>query len=812
MQPLIRLIFILFGAMVVMTTRAESININEISADTSRVVDLDEVIVVAQPKESALLRKQPLGSSMFSGDDIQKLGIRDLRELSLHIPSFTMPDYGSRYTSSAYIRGIGSREGSSAIGMYVDGIPLVSKSMYNIHTYQLERVDMLRGAQGTLYGMNSEGGLMRLYTRNPMHHQGTDVNVSAGTYGYRNAEISHSYRFNTKFAASVAAFFNGQNGYFKNLTTQNRADRSNEAGGKLRASWKPSDALTLDYVADYQWVKQNGFPYGELNLDDYKISLPTSNYQGFYRRNLFNTGFSLQWQAPKVTLSSTTSFQYLRDAMHMDIDYTATDLMRMNQFQNQRAVTEEISLKGKSTKRWQWTSGVFASAMWHDVNAPIYFQQAMNDYLSQTIQDYAYNGMLNAMANRRMAELIAGGMEADAARQQALTETMASIAERGGCSIRMDMEGPITGEFSTPQQNLGIFHESNIRLTDQLTATVGLRYDLSYVGIDYATGAKAHIVESVLGVNVDARITDFIAHSEDNYFHQLLPKAALTYHLSNDRGNVYACFSKGYRAGGYNIQLFGDILQPELRAEAQSARADLTVTHDETDYEQIRDAISYKPETSWNYELGTHLNLLNRSLQLDASVFYMELHNQQVSQFANNYGYGRTIVNAAKSYSCGMELCLRGSLFDNRLSYNASYGYVHSVFKKFVDKIDGVSVSYKNNLVPYIPAHTLSARADYRLPISKSVLNALTFGVNMSALGKTYWDEGNTYGQNFYALLGAHVQAELAKDIAINLWARNLTNTHYCTFAFDSSASGTQRFFGQRGAPLQVGFDVSWHF
>ena len=92
--------------------------VNEALRDTSRVVDLDEVVVVTQPKENYRLRQQPLSSSMYSFDDMQTLGIRDLRELSSYVPSFVMPDYGSRYTSSVYVRGIGSRVNSPIIGSF----------------------------------------------------------------------------------------------------------------------------------------------------------------------------------------------------------------------------------------------------------------------------------------------------------------------------------------------------------------------------------------------------------------------------------------------------------------------------------------------------------------------------------------------------------------------------------------------------------------------------------------------------------------------------------------------------------------------
>ena len=241
------------------SSMADVINDAAVS-DTSRVVDLDEVVVVSQPKEVFRLRQQPLSSTMFSNGDVQRLGVRDLRELSAYVPSFVMPNYGSRYTSSMYIRGIGSRVNSPSVGMYVDGIPLMNKSQYNFHTYQLERVDVLRGPQGTLYGMNTEGGLVRMYSRNPMAYQGTDISIGYGTHAYRNVEASHYNKVNDSFAFSLSGFYNGQNGFFKNQTTGDRADEYQEGGGKLRLMYQTSQNWVLDYVADYQYVRQNGFP------------------------------------------------------------------------------------------------------------------------------------------------------------------------------------------------------------------------------------------------------------------------------------------------------------------------------------------------------------------------------------------------------------------------------------------------------------------------------------------------------------------------------------------------------------------------
>ena len=775
---------------------AETVKDPALVNDTSRVVDLDEVVVVSQPKEYLKLRHQPLSSSVLTSHEVNMLGVHDLREMSGYIPSFVMPVYGSRYTSSIYVRGIGSRINSPSMGVYLDDIPLMSKAAFNSHSYELDRVDVLRGAQGTLYGINTEGGLVRQYTKDPMNYQGTDIRLGVGTHFYRNAEVAHYHKFSDKVALSLAAFYNGTNGFFRNEATGDRADESNEAGGRLRLVMQPSERLTLNLMADYQWVRQNGFAYGLLDMETQQAADPSTNRQGNYKRNMLNTGLGMKYRGDWADLSYTLSWQYLKDDMLMDIDYRPIDYMHMEQAQLQNAMTHELVLKSRQMGMWQGTTGVFYSHQWLKTQAPVYFDPAMNEFLSKTIEDYAYYGMLNSMA-RRMGEEAAAAM----------------IARAGGCHITMDME-TIPGFFRTPQTNYGIFHETNLMLTDRLTATLGLRYDLAQTSIDYATSAVAHLDESVMGVNVQATVRSLLEHKEEASFEQWLPKVGLTYRLDSKGSNIYGIVSKGYRSGGFNIQMFSDILQAELQGAAQTARGELTLEHDAMAYNNIRETIAYKPEESWNYELGTHLNLFD-GLHLDLAGYYMQIRNQQLSVFASQYGFGRMMVNAGKSYSCGIEATLRGSAIDNHLTWAATYGYSHAVFKDYVDStsVDGqqVAVDYKDKRVPFVPEHTLSAHADYRFDIGDGMLKSLTFGANMTAQGKTWWDEENSYGQKFYAVVGAHLDADLS-PVVVSLWARNLTNANYNTFAIKSSFGGDTSYFAQRGNPFQAGVDIKLHF
>lgn len=793
---------------VVSSVKAET---EEAPIDSSRVYNLDEVVIAPRIKEFKSLRLQPVSSTVMTGKEMGNLGVRDLRDISSYVPAFVMPDYGARFTSSIYVRGIGSRVNSPSMGIYVDDIPLMNKSAFNSHVWQLERVDVLRGPQGTLYGINTEGGLVRQYTKNPLRYQGTDVNLGFGTHMYRNVEVSHYNKVNDKLAYSVGAFYNGTNGFWKNTLTGERADDMNEAGSRLRLVYQPTDKLSFDWMADYQYVKQHAYPYGELEPESGKvISEPDQDKQGKYNRNMLNTGMVVKYRGEGFDFSSNTSYQYLKDNLLMDNDYSSIDFIVVDQSQLSNAITQEFTFKSNNQSRWHWTTGVFGSYQWLKTTAPNTFGTAFGDMMKKNMRlDQAEAGIYNSI----LASMSARMPEAAA---------KATIEQAGGVHIGVQMLVPCL--FHTPQANIGVYHESNFDLTDRLTATAGLRYDYTHSKIAYDTKGDFRLNFSIMGQDAMARVLSLYDHTESAGFSQLLPKFGLTYKFDNG-SNIYATVTKGYRAGGFNIQSFGDIIQNDLQTnsnvimaaaqEAQSTHQNVEsiVTIDEAKYESICEGIKFKPEESWNYELGTHANLFNNLIHADLNFFYMLIRNQQLSVFTEDYGYGRKMVNAGKSYSCGMELTLRGSAVSNHLAWSLGYGYTHAAFKEYKNRAsrNADEIDYKGKKVPYVPAHTLSAIVDYTFDTNCSVLKGLTVGANMNGQGKIWWDESNTYSQNFYAVLGAHVLADLGL-CKLNLWARNITDSKYNTFAFSSKATGREVYMAQRGNPFQCGFDLSFHF
>lgn len=770
----------------------------KVFTDSSKVFDIDEVVVVSQPKENYRLRQQSLSSTSVGGFQIQKLGTRDLRELSSYIPNFVMPNYGSRLSSAMYVRGIGSRVNSPAVGIYLDGIPVMSKSAFNLHHYQTSRIDVLRGPQATLYGQNTEGGLVRIYSRNPFEYEGTDLKLSYGSRYYRNVELAHYHRINDHLAFTVAAFNDAQKGFFRNTNTGNRADKYDEAGGKIVLKAKLNRGWNVDVLANYQYVDQNGFPYGKLDLETGKAALPSTTFDGTYLRHSFISGVTVNHTGADYSFASTTSYQYLKDKMSMDQDYLPTDYMSILQEQLQNSLTQEFTLKSNRAVGgfWNWTAGGFFSYQWLKTNGPVFFNEGMTQPIGNAIQKQMYNAMLNAMAQKMMAQ----GMPEMVAKAAAAK----AIEKAGGVSMNVNMGAP--GLYHTPQWNLGFFHESNFNITDRLTATLGLRYDLMHTAIHYDASAYMQMTANVMGKSATYVLDSSLDHEVSDDYGQLLPKFGLNLKIDELGSNVYATVSKGYRAGGYNIQMFSDVLQTELNANRnQAMRGDYHIPHTEEDYLRIDKTIAYKPETSWNYEAGAHLNLFDHMLHFDLSAFYMKVTNQQLSVMAGNYGFGRMMVNAGKSHSCGIEAALRGQLFDGKFDWAMNYGYTRAKFDKYVDGEGEDAVDYKGKYVPYVPQHTMAAMADYRLT------DWLTLGANVNAQGKTYWDNANTYSQKLYAVLGAHVDLNF-KAFNVSFWGRNLTDTNYNTFAVDNSATGTKEYFAQRGNPFQCGVDVRFHF
>lgn len=797
---------ILFATSCLLAATAFAEDINTLPTDTTKVIDIEEVVVIASPKETGKLRELPTAASLISQKDMQANQITSLKNVSALVPNFFMPDYGSRITSAIYIRGIGSRINTPAVGLYVDNVPYIDKSAFDFNFYDIERIDILRGPQGTLYGRNTMGGLIKVHTRSPFSYQGTDVKLSYGSKSnYRSASLTHYHRWSDSFAFSAGGYYEGSDGFFRNSFNGKKIDDMEAGGGRIRAIWLPSENLKLDFSVGYDYSDEGGYPYyytgatagHEAENEEYKDHVGKISYNRdcTYRRGLFNTGLSLEYQAKKFTMSAVTGFQNLNDRMFLDQDFLPIDIYTLEQKQRLSTISEEITFKSKNNRKWKWVTGASGFYQWLHTDGPVNF---MEDGVDKIIE-----GKTNDIF-------------------KSLQVTYPNMPD-----MSMDVTDrtlAVGGSFDTPVLSAAIYHQSTFDnlFTEGLSFTAGLRLEYEKMSMNYNSACNMNFDFNIkmpipnmppmsykglkINPNFDGKLS--------NDYVQLLPKAALQYTFRGSKNNLYASVTRGYRSGGYNVQMFSDLIQADMKNqmldvldEASKGMLDkLGVMDMKTDID-INSTV-YKPEYSWNYEIGSHLDLLNGKVKADMAVFYMDTRDQQIAKFVNS-GLGRMMVNAGSSESYGAEISLLSSINRN-LNVNASYGYTHSTFKKY----DGGTTSteeqidYSGNYVPFVPRHTMSAGADYSFFFNKnSWAQSLTFGLNYSAAGKIYWTEKNDVSQSFYGTLNGRVSLQ-AQALQIDLWGRNLTNKDYTTFYFESMSRG----FEQKSKPIQFGVDIRYRF
>lgn len=805
------------------------------STYTRDTVQLQEVRVAASIKETGPMRRQPFSATLMDKDALSAHHVSSLKEITGLVPNLFIPDYGSRLTSAIYVRGIGSRTGSPAVGLYVDDVPWTDKSAFDFHFYDIERVDVLRGPQGTLYGNNTMGGLVRIFTRNPLHHQGTELHLGYATGdNRRTASITHRHRLSDLWAISASGYYEGGSGFFRNDLTGRKADGVQAGGGRIRTVFQPNASWDLNLSVGYDYTDEKAYPYfytgtvaaAKAGSETYPelTGKITANHDGKYRRGMLNAGLDVAYRGKGWRMDAVTAYQYLNDRMFIDQDFLKPDIYTLEQQQRIHTLTEEILLRSTTGRRWEWQSGAYLMYQGLTTKAPVCFYPEGLNWLEATIN--------SAMPPMTSIPMLKG------------------MGFTGMAINFRDSELPMGGSYSSPTLTAALFHQSTYRFTPRLTGTLGLRLDYEHQQTTYNVPTTVHYAfampnstSPLMAVNLQDLSTDIALDGtlRDNRL-MLLPRIALKYDFPA-AGNLYASTSMGQRSGGYNLQMFSDILQSVMRTHMMQG-----VTQGVADYmealgqsnpkmpkalpdpahpgqtiplaEYVRqmmqqnmpqpqetpaDQVRFKPEYAWNIELGTHLNLSDRRLLIDGALFYNLIFNQQIARFAPT-GLGRMMVNAGRSQSCGAEITAVWNP-NRHLTFTGNYGYTHATFLRYDD---GQGNDYAGRHVPFVPAHIFSAEASYRCWLGTKGIwkgSTLTLGADCTGTGRIHWTEDNSVSQPLYVLLGARATFT-APRFTLIVWGKNLTQKHYSTFYFESMSRG----FEQHGKPLQVGVDLNLNF
>ncbi|MEG2067732.1 MAG: TonB-dependent receptor [Tannerellaceae bacterium] len=766
------------------SVKADVVNEN----DTIKTYTIDEVIITSSTKETNDLRTLPGSVSILSPQAIAGRQIDALKDISAFVPNLYIPDYGSKMTSAIYIRGIGARSSGQSIGLYVDNVPYLDKSTFDFELTDIQRIEVLRGPQGTLYGRNAMGGIVNIYTLSPFDYQGTKLSVSAGNYGRVKVKASHYNKLSNHVGLSVGGYYDRNDGYFTNEYTGKKADNQQSAGGRAKLEWRVKPGLKAAYTFNFDYTDQGAFPYGQYNKQTGEIAPVGFNDPSSYLRRMLNNSLYLEYKTDKFLLSSTTGYQYLNDDMRMDQDFTPKSIFTLVQKQKQKSWSEEVAIKSNHQKNYQWSFGAYGFYNSLNTDGPVTFKK---DGIKEILQD-AFDKI--SVDNPKMPmTLTVHGKEA---------------ADGSGEAIYFP------GNFDTPTYGLALFHQStyNNLFIKGLSVTAGLRLDYEMAKLDYHSSVENMTMTVAMKskpgqpgmppmtLPMDATLRG----KESQEFLQVLPKISLRYQCA-PQTFTYLTVAKGYKTGGYNIQMFGDLVQAQAKYNLMNqfvpAMAEKPLP--------VSDVASFEPENSWNYEAGVRSELIKNRLSTELTLFYMDIRDIQLTQFAAN-GSGRMIRNAGKADSYGVEVSLRAKLAEG-LTADVNYGFTRATFRDYTfeekkgGKVEKTNV--KGNFVPYTPRHTVSLGAQYTKLFRGKCIDQFTASAQFTGAGEIFWTEKNDISQKFYGTL--NVKAGVRKGIVrVDLWSRNLTNTDYEAFYFESFGNS----FMQKGKPLQIGAEVSVAF
>ena len=711
-------------------------------------VVLPEIDIVASVKMPDSDEKGAYSVTTVSRAALENRHVNSVKELTSVVPNFYQPDYGSRMTSSVYVRGFGSRIDQPVVGMNIDEVPVLNKNNYDFDLFDIDRVQVVRGAQGALYGRNTTGGAINVYTLSPMHFQGKRFTLEYGNANSIRVKASHYAAPSRKFGWSSSVYYSHSDGFFMNKELGVPCDGGNNVAMRLRAQWLPSDHWSLDNTFTMGYTDEGGWAYRQYTggvLAPVAYNDPCS-----YRRFNISDGFVVKRFFDGFTLSSTTGLQYMRDRMRIDNDFLPLEYFSMGQYQSECSVTQEIVARSKNDGAFSWMGGLYGFYKHLDMQAPVTFKQ------------YGIDNLILKNANEYWYHLLPGDRE---------------------LSFRDD-SFTIYDDFIIPTYGAAAFVQLGYNV-GAVELSAGLRLDYEKSRMEYDSRALVYYTTYRNSNDYFPMPVSFTGNNSLNAV-ELLPSLSLAY--NKDWGSVYASARKGFKAGGFNTQLFSDILQSKMSGALVGNEPSVDAS-----------STMYRPETNWTYELGTHLSPLGSgALKLSAALFYIDCRDQQLTVFPKGMGTGRMMSNAGESFSYGAEATVAYKVGD--VTLNASYGYTHAEFREY---LSGDS-DYSGNIVPYAPRETMSANIEYRLPVSKEFANFLLLNVGWSGVGRIYWNEDNTLSQAFYGLLSASLTWEKGA-FGASLWGKNLLDEQYNTFYFRSIGND---FFAQ-GKPLQLG--VSLH-
>lgn len=761
-----------------------------------------EEIIVTATKRASTIKEVPFSINAQTQADIERSGATNLEELSRSVAGLTVQNLGPGQSQVA-IRGVSAGQivrdqpgVKEQVGVYLDE-SVISLSLFtpDFDLYDLNRVETLRGPQGTLFGSGSVGGTIRYITNQPnldASEGSFEANLNTVTDGGTGGSIKGM--FNVPFADGAAAFravayFTEYAGYIdalgENGSKKNNVNSGSRVGLRAAITWQLSDNVTITPRLIYQEIDTDGFNRQEVfNLfaNPYTTTRPAIQLGERQQYLLLEEGFSDETLILDLTaevlfdafdLTFVTSYtdrdilvsrdaSALTGSVSVDLAYPVASVTLPSNLLDATAVeqlTTEIRISSNSDGAWQWLAGIF-------------YSDTDREY-SQRLPTPGYAGFTDGSLGAGTSLAVSNGFP--------------------------NLDSPFNSDLSYNLKQIAIFGEMTIDVGDRTHLTVGGRY------YDYDEE------RSIIFGGLFADPTNAFDTTSSSGF---TPRFLASYDYS-DEVTLNAQASKGFRLGGVNDPLNVPLCNA----------ADLEV------FGSFQD---YGDETLWNYEVGMKAVFRNR-FTFNAAFFYADISDLQVTLDAGSCS-SRISFNVAKSHSMGIEFEMTYQASDNfDISFAGSL--LESEFDSTVRDSNGNVIGgiEDGNRLASVPEFQIAATATYNFPFE------LMEGTD-SWVSATFHHIGNRYTQpsdqvpgsgNFVSglpfggasgndvtsidlQLPSYTLLNLNFGIARDAWqtvlyVNNLTDEN-ANISFDRERGGRARLGFRTNTPRTVGVIFRWRY
>ncbi|MFN3387851.1 MAG: TonB-dependent receptor [Allosphingosinicella sp.] len=713
----------------------QAVAANEALGEQAATQEADIVVTARRRAESLL--DVPIAVTAYSGEALERMGAVDITDISDTTPNVTLEtSRGTNTTLTAFIRGVGQQDPvagfEAGVGLYLDDVYLNRPQAAVLDIYDVERIEVLRGPQGTLYGRNTIGGAIKYVTRRLDEEPTFRARANLGTYQQADLILSGSTPISDQVRIGASAARLSRDGFGENRN--NGLDNYNRDIWAARGTveLEPSSALFVRVSADY--TKDNSDPRNGHRLIPGLLSgAPVLD-------DVYDTRAGLNSPEQEIEAYGGAVRAELR-------------------------VSDAITLKNILAYRKDKSFAPidFDSLPAADVDVPAIYR---NKQFSNEFQVLYEGGALNG---------VAGLYYLDANANNVFDVVLATTSP----VVLPGLTASTFGDVDT--KTWAVFADFTYDLTDQFAVSVGGRYtndkrQATVIRANYLNGPSPLLGGN--GTQLGPRTSDFTG---EKTFKEFTPRASISFKPDEDN-TIYASYSKGFKGGGFDPRGLSTAA-PDLNGNGTR------------EYTEIFDYFLFDPETVNSYEIGYKAALFDRRLRLAIAGFYADYKDVQVPGSVGAVINGvptfvGVTTNAGAASFKGIETELLATLFrggdGSRLNFAGTLGYLDAQYDEFITNIPGqgpVDVADFRR-IQNTPKWTLSGTLDYSTPMAGGDLSAST---TLSYRSKTFqFETPSPYlDQPGYALLDASLVWTSAGDrYTIGLHAKNITDKQYITSGY----------------------------